>query len=203
MPKAVSNEVSNEAIEAPKKCVTRRTKKVSNEVSPEESKKRVTKRTKKVSEVPQEVSVEVSDESPKKRVTKRTTKVQEEVSDIVPDKVNIVPEMDELMAEIMKDGEFTETENETIDRYFTNDFKDANTRQYKYAVDADFFVIRRDCYNNPKNVYGWELVNGKPKAYISKTDLKKSKTDLSSSRSPYVKIFNIINKDLKEWLESE
>ena len=108
--------------------------------------------------------------------------------------------MKELMDEILNESRYTETEEDVMKRYFSKRFESVGTKNYVYGVDDENFVIRKDCHGNRKSVYGWHFANNVPKAFITKVNLKKSKTDLSSPKSIYVKVFKILGIDLKEWL---
>ena len=112
----------------------------------------------------------------------------------------IVYEMKELMKEIINDSCFSKTEQEVIDDYFNDFYEFVNTKSYKYCIDDNGFVIRKDCHANVKSIYGWIFENNVPKAIISKVDLKKTKIDIRSNKSVYKKIYNELDLNLDDWL---
>ena len=114
--------------------------------------------------------------------------------------VPIVPEMKELMLEIVNIATYDKNEKDMIDAYFNDYYSFVNTKAYKYGLDDDCFVIRKDCHANKRSIYGWDFINGVPHALISKIDLRKSKIDIRSKKSVYSKIFNSLEMDLDKWL---
>lgn len=117
-------------------------------------------------------------------------------------KFPIVYEMKALMEEIVNESEYTPKELEIMDEYFNDFYSFVNTKTYQYALDDNGFVIRKDCHTDKKSIYGWTFVNDAPTAMISKINLRKSKTDITSSKSVYRRIYNEIDEDLDKWLNT-
>lgn len=113
----------------------------------------------------------------------------------------IVYEMKEIMSEITNESNYTPEELEVIDEYFNDFYTFVNTKTCSYCIDDNGFVIRKDCHTNKKSIYGWVFENGVPKAIISKINLRKTKTDIRSSKSVYRKIYNELSLDLDKWLD--
>ena len=107
------------------------------------------------------------------------------------DSITIIPEMKDLMDEVITLSNFTEDESVMVSKYFNETFDFINSKAYKYGLDDNGFVIRRDCRADKKNIYGWDFIKGVPTALNTKTDIKKiSKTDLKNKKSIYFKIYN-------------
>lgn len=111
--------------------------------------------------------------------------------------------MQELMAEIISSSNFTSDEDEILNYYFNNAFDFVNTKNYVYGIDDNGFVIRKDCHGNMKSIYGWQFVDGIPVALNTKTNIKKSKTDIKSTKSVYRRIYKEFGLNLDEWLSDE
>ena len=115
--------------------------------------------------------------------------------------VNIIPEMKDLMDEIIRCSLYKKYERTKIDEYFNDFYNFVNTKVYKYALDDNGFVIRKDCHGNKRSIYGWEFdENGIPKAIITKINLRKSRTDIKSKKSVYSRIYNALEMNLLDWL---
>lgn len=114
--------------------------------------------------------------------------------------VPIVYEMKELMEEIIKSSSFTTSEEMAMNDYFNDSYKPVNTKTYKYCLDDNGFVLRKDRFNDKKSIYGWTFVEGVPHAIISKINLRKSKQNIRSEKSVYRKIYKALGKNFEEWI---
>lgn len=114
-----------------------------------------------------------------------------------------VEEMEILMHEIIKSSECSLSEEQKIEEYFNDFYNFINTKIYKYGIDDNGFVIRKDKRADKKSIYGWDFKNGVPTALNTKIDIKKNKQGLTNKNSVYAKIYEKLGLNLKEWLAKD
>ena len=109
----------------------------------------------------------------------------------------------ELMEEIIKSSSFTASEEIAMDDYFNDSYKSVNTKNYKFCLDDNGFVLRKDRFNDTKSIYGWRFVDGVPRAITSKVNLRKSKQNIRSEKSVYRKIYKTLGRNFEEWINED